>query len=287
MIRSHTNTFYVVLDGQEVACKPRGKFRLTATEVRVGDRVEVTLDDAGEGRIDQVLPRRNVLARPPIANVDQAAVVFTLREPDTGFELLDRFLLHTELAGVGVVIVLNKIDLLTPAEIANIIAIYGAGGAGYPVYPISARQGSGLDALLQALAGRTTVLAGASGAGKSRLTRTLLPGRTVQVGELSEKLHRGKHTTRHVELMPLPGGGLLADTPGFTYLEFEGVPAGKLSTLFSELRPLVDQCRFSDCLHRAEPDCAVREAVAAGRIVASRYAHYLLFLSEIEHMRRW
>ncbi len=285
IIRAHANTFYVLLEGREFACQPRGKFRLTETTVRVGDAVEVTPLAAGEGRIERVLPRRNELTRPPIANVDQAALVFTRRDPDTGLLLLDRFLVHAERAGIRVLIVLNKVDLMTPAEVAEFAAAYG--GLGYPVYPISARQGTGLDALVPALAGRITVLAGASGAGKSRLSRALLPGQAVRVGELSEKLRRGRHTTRHVELMPLPGGGLLADTPGFTYLEFEGIEAGDLARYFPELGRLHDRCRFADCRHRAEPDCAVLAAVAAGAIARSRYDHYLQFLAEIEEKKRW
>lgn len=285
IIRAHANTFYVLVDGRELACQPRGKFRVTGDTVRVGDAVTVTPLAAGEGRIEQVLPRRSLLARPPIANVDQAALVFTLREPEGALELLDRFLVHAEHAGVGVLIVLNKIDLLAPAEVDEFRRAYE--GVGYPVYPISARTGAGLAALTPALAGKTTVLAGASGAGKSRLTRALLPGSEARVGELSEKLRRGRHTTRHVELMPLPQGGLLADTPGFTYLEFEGFEAAGLASLFPDLARYQGECRFADCRHRAEPDCAVRAAVAAGEVLASRHAHYLQFLQEIEAMKRW
>lgn len=286
VIRSHSNLFYVLVDGRELECRPRGHFRLSSTHVLVGDRVDVSVQPGGEGRIDKVLPRRSELTRPAIANVDQAAIVYTIKSPETDRLLLDRFLVHAEYAGIKVLLVLGKIDLLAPGEAEAFAGAYGA--IGYPVYPISALQGTGLPALAEALADQTTVLAGASGVGKSRLARALLPERQdVRVGELSEKLGRGRHTTRHVELMPLPGGGLLADSPGFTYLEFESMEKQQLADCFPEFRAAAGQCRFDDCVHRAEPGCRVRELVADGTIMQSRYDHYLTFLAEVEAQRKW
>jgi len=287
VIRSHSNIYYVLVDGQEIECRPRGKFRLEKLQVRTGDQVEVQIEKEGEGRIDQVLPRKNVLERPPVANVDQALIVFTLQEPVADYPFLDRVLIHVEQAGVAPIILLNKVDLLEPEAVERFRHSYGE-QVGYTVLSLSAREGKGLDALRPLLADKLSVLAGHSGVGKSRLIRALEPDREdVKVGALSEKLGRGKHTTRHVELIPLTGGGLVADAPGFTYLEFQEIDKWSLKEYFPEFRARVGQCRFDDCLHRKEPDCAVRAAVADGLIPQSRYENYLQFLAEVEAMKRW
>lgn len=287
VIRAHSNIYYVLVDGQEVECRPRGKFRLDKLQVRTGDLVEVQVEQAGEGRIQRVLPRRNALERPPVANVDQCVVLFTLREPEADYPFLDRVLIHIEQTGVEALILLNKVDLLEPAEVEAFVHTY-RDLAGYPVLPISAREGLGVAELRPLLAGKTSVLAGHSGVGKSRLIRSLEPDREdVKVGALSEKLGRGKHTTRHVELIPLSSGGTVADAPGFTYLEFQGIDKWSLRDYFPEFRRRLNQCRYADCLHHKEPDCAVREAVEAGEIAQSRYENYLAFLAEVEAMKRW
>lgn len=251
-----------------------------------GDLVEIHLEGA-EGRIDRILPRRTCLERPPVANIDQALLIFTLHQPEADYPFLDRILIHAEQAGVEVLILLGKADLLAAQEIASFCHCYGD-LVGYRVLPISAKEGMGLDALRPLLAGKTSVLAGHSGVGKSRLARALEPDRgDILVGDLSAKLGRGKHTTRHVELIPLTGGGLLADAPGFTYLEFPEIDKWSLREYFPEMRRLAGQCRFDDCLHRKEPDCAVQAAVAAGAIAQSRYESYLAFLAEVEARKRW
>lgn len=287
VIRSHSNIYYVLAEGREIECRPRGRFRLEKQGVLAGDLVEIHVE-GDEGRIDQILPRKTVLLRPPIANVDQVLIVFTLREPEGDYPFLDRVLCHVEMAGASPVLLLNKVDLLEPEQVAQFCHMYGE-QVGYPVIPISAREGLGVDQVRPLLAGRLSVLAGHSGVGKSRLVRSLIPDRTdVRVGELSEKLGRGKHTTRHVELMPLPGGGLLADAPGFTYLEFTtAIEKWDLVRYFPEFERHAADCRFDDCLHRKEPDCAVRAAVASGVIPASRYENYLAFLQEVEALKRW
>lgn len=285
VIRSHSNIYYVLVEGREVECRPRGRFRLDKQQVRAGDLVEVTLI-GDEGRIDAILPRRTELHRPPIANVDQALVVFTLKEPEADYLFLDRVLIHVEQAGVEPIILLNKVDLLEPGEVAAFTEMYQR--VGYPVYPIAARTGQGLDAIRPLLKGKLSVLAGHSGVGKSRLVQALEPSREgIRVGALSEKLGRGRHTTRHVELIPLSTGGLLADAPGFTYLEFTGMEKWDLARYYPEFRQRAGECRFDDCLHRKEPDCAVREAVEAGAIPRSRYENYLTFLAEVEALKRW
>lgn len=287
VIRSHSNIYYVLVDGQEVECRPRGKFRLDQTQVRAGDHVEVRLEADGEGRIDKVLPRRNCLERPPVANVDQCLVVFTLAEPEADYPFLDRVLIHVEQAGVAPLILLNKIDLVEQEAVDAFVRTY-RDQVGYPVLPISAREGWGLDALLPHLVGKISVLAGHSGVGKSQLIRALEPRRQdVRVGEVSAKSRKGRHTTRHVELIPLSSGGLLADAPGFTYLEFQDIEKWNLRDYFPEFVRHQAACRYSDCLHRAEPDCGVRAALQAGEIPESRYESYLLFLAELEPKKRW
>lgn len=287
VIRSHSNIYYVLVDGQEVECKARGKFRLDRLQVLAGDEVEVRLEADGEGRIEKVLPRRTCLERPPVANVDQCLLVYTLKDPIADYPFLDRVLIQIRRAGVDVVIVLNKIDLVEPEAVQAFLHAYRE-QCGYTVVPISAREAIGLDALRPLLAGKTSVLAGHSGVGKSRLIRALEPGRAdVKVGSLSEKLGRGKHTTRHVELIPLSSGGLVADAPGFTYLEFHDIDKWTLRDHFPEFGRYQPDCRYADCLHRQEPECAVRDAVDAGKIPESRYANYLAFLAEVEAMKRW
>ncbi|MBP2019716.1 ribosome biogenesis GTPase [Symbiobacterium terraclitae] len=287
VIRSHSNIYYVLVEGREVECRPRGKFRLDQTQVRAGDQVEVRLEPDGEGRIEKVLPRRNCLERPPVANVDQCLVVFTLAEPEADYLFLDRVLVHVEQAGVDVLILLNKIDLVEPEAVDAFVRTY-RNLVGYPVLPISAQQGLGLDELRPHLVGRISVLAGHSGVGKSRLIRALEPGREdVRVGEVSAKSRKGRHTTRHVELIPLSSGGLVADAPGFTYLEFQDIDKWTLRDYFPEFVRRQADCRYGDCLHRKEPDCAVRDAVEAGEIPETRYKNYLLLLEEVEAMKRW
>lgn len=287
VIRSHSNIYYVLVEGREVECRPRGKFRLDQTQVRAGDEVEVRLEADGEGRIEKVLPRRNCLERPPVANVDQCLVVFTLVEPEADYLFLDRVLVHVEQSGVDVLILLNKIDLVEPEAVEAFVRTY-RDQVGYPVLPISAREGLGLAELRPHLAGKTSVLAGHSGVGKSRLIRALEPGREdVRVGAVSVKSGKGRHTTRHVELIPLTGGGLVADAPGFTYLEFQDIDKWTLRDHFPEFVRRQAECRYGDCLHRAEPECAVRAAVEAGEVPEIRYQDYLLLLDEVEAMKRW
>jgi ribosome biogenesis GTPase len=278
--------YYVLIDGHEVECRQRGRFRLEKRPVLTGDQVQVSLIGDGKGAIEEILPRKSELKRPPIANVDQALVVFTLKAPEKNLPILDRFLVLAENTGLDVIIVLNKTDLLAEEEVNDFAQTYRT--IGYPVLPVSAREGTGLDALRPLLGGKTSVVAGQSGVGKSRLLNSLKPGLQLVTGGLTAKLERGRHTTRHVELIPLESGGLVADSPGFTYLEFAEIEKEELRDLFPEFRPFTPQCRFSSsCLHRHEPDCRVKEALTRGPIAQSRYDNYLAFLAEIEAQRKY
>lgn len=283
--RTHSNIHYVRTGQDLVECRLRGRFKVENVQVLAGDRVKVTLLPDGTGVIEDVLPRSTQLARPPVANVDLAVIVFTVREPELDLTLLDRFLVLGEAANLDILACLNKVDLAEPEELERLVN--WCRRAGYEFVPTSARDGRGLDTLEAALRGRIAVFAGQSGVGKSSLLNRLEPGLRLRTGEVSRKVRRGRHTTRHVELVPLAGGGMVADTPGFTYLKFEGLSPAGLAGLFPEMRPFIPQCKFASCRHRQEPACAVKQAVADGDIDEQRYADYLVFLGEIEQAQRW
>lgn len=282
--------FYQVLlaDGHTVACKPRGRIKLSYNKICTGDRVEISLPQAGEGMIESILPRRNQLTRPHIANVDQAVIVLAWRSPAYDLLLLDNLLLTCRLSGIAPVLVLNKIDLLEAgeeAELASIRAAYCA--ADCPVLTVSATRAPEMDGLYTALRGKLSVFAGPSGVGKTSLLNRLLPQEQAAVGEVSQRLNRGKHTTRYTRLLPLPGadGGMIADTPGFFVLDTpQELTEQQLPGMypdFAAYAAAADGCRFDLCLHHREPDCAVRRAAEEGRLDMGRYQRYLRILDQI------
>jgi ribosome biogenesis GTPase len=232
----------------------------------------------------EVGERTTELVRPPIANVDLAVLVFSMREPMFSASLLDKFLVHTELAGVDALIVLSKADLASSEEITIIQDTYSQ--TGYTVIPVSTRSEQGLAEVSTALSDHITVIAGQSGVGKSSLINAMFPLVGLQTGEVSEKLGRGRHTTRHVELIPLPGDGYVADTPGFSSLEFTGITEQELASSFREFIRYADNCKFRGCLHLSEPGCAVRYAVEAEEIDLVRYQHYQQFSEELKEQQR-
>lgn len=290
------NIWYLVQTEEGVVpCRPRGRLNIAARPgagrqrerregrtVLVGDRVRIRPEPDGTGVIHEVLPRTSELVRPPVANVDQVLLVAGCRQPAPNLDLVDRVLVLAAWEGVDAVIAFNKADLLPAggrAEVEGIAKVYGR--AGYRVLLTSAVTGEGVDALRQELAGRITVLAGESGVGKSSLLNAAYPGMTLRTGAVSHKAGRGRHTTRHVELLGIPGGGWVADAPGFTRLEVTAIPPDALGGCFPEIAALSGGCRFPDCLHREEPGCAVREAVARGEVDRGRYGRYRVFLEEI------
>jgi len=287
VIRAYSNFCDVMVSGRVHRCTLRGKLRRQDVEVLTGDLVVVEIAADGTGTVREVLPRRSELYRPPIANVDTAIVVFTLKEPPVNFPLVDRLTVLAGRAGLDVVLCLNKADLCDPAEVEPVTRMYEK--ASYPMVVTSARTGEGLDRLKSFMEGRISVLAGQSGVGKSSLLNVLVPGWTRPTGEVSRKLQRGRHTTKWVELLEMPAGGFVADTPGFSRLELEGVDPASLAQDFPEMRDFAGKCRFPDCLHRCEPDCAVKAAVEAGDIPEGRYRSYLELLREAEefHQRRY
>ncbi len=283
VIASHSNVYEVLCEDHVYLCRPRGRLKLERARVLAGDWVDFREAGPGQGYIESIGPRTTELWKPPVANVDQAAIVFTLREPAKNLALVDRFLVLAEQKGLGVILCLNKCDLLDDGEIAETVRYYGH--PGYRVIPTSAKWSINLDQLGEAFSGRTTVLAGQSGVGKSTLLNAIVPGASLSTGSLSRKAARGTHTTRNVTLLRACGG-LVADTPGFTRVELEGLPVRGLADLFPEFRAYEGGCRFDGCLHDREPGCAVKEAVAEGRIDSERYQRYTEFLTEAREAER-
>jgi len=276
--------FYYVHDGRsEWECSLRGRFRHEKQQVLTGDRVELATRHDRAGVIVKVLPRRSVLLRPPVANVDQAVIIFSVQQPEPNPVLLDRLLITVSMNRVEPLICFNKIDLAADGGV-ELVARYQAV---YRVVSTSAVTGAGLDRLRELLRGKVSVFAGPSGVGKSTILNAILPGLKLKTGEVSEKLKRGRHTTRHVELIALPEGGLVADTPGFSNLELPDIKPADLARYFPEMENYLGKCYFTGCLHDREPGCAVKEAVESGKLEESRYRQYLEFLQELKSRRRY
>lgn len=278
-----------VSDGQPaVQCRARGIFKKRGESPLVGDHVVYSLTENGEGMVDEIKPRESSLIRPPVANVQLAVLLFSLKEPDLNLQLLDKFLVHIEHSGLETIICLTKQDLLheedAGEDIEKVKKLYEE--IGYPVIITSSRTGLGRDELRERLAGHISVFSGQSGVGKSSLLNALMPGLDLETSAISMKLGRGKHTTRHVELIELDNGAFVADTPGFSQLDFLEMEEGDLSACFKEFEPLAAQCKFRGCSHLHEPGCRVIEAKDAGRISLMRYEHYVQFYNEMKDKKR-
>ncbi|MGD8584845.1 MAG: ribosome small subunit-dependent GTPase A [Chloroflexota bacterium] len=286
-------------DGRLVVCQIPGRLKQEKQDtalVAAGDRVTIRVNADGSGLIESVADRRSVLsrARPApdkrsilsdqehvlVANPDQVILVFSIRQPRPSLRKLDRFLVVTEMNELPAVICVNKVDLVEPGQAREAFALYEE--IGYQVLYTSAKSGQGIDALRDLLQGRISVLAGSSGVGKSSLLNAIQPDLGLRVREVSEATEKGLHTTRHVELVPLDIGGYVADTPGIRALALFDIEPDELDGYFREIAPLVAECQFSDCTHRHEPRCAVRAAVADGRVSAERYDSYLRLREEHE-----
>ena len=268
-------------------CKAKGAFRNQKIKPAVGDDVEIEIisEQDKTGNIVEILPRENLLIRPAVANVDQAVIVFALADPKPNYNLLDRFLVMMEQQGVDTLICFNKSDLVSGQEAKEICDIYA--GAGYQVFLTVAKENVGVDAFREAIRGKTSVFAGPSGVGKSSMLNALHPQAQVQTGAVSEKIRRGKHTTRHSELFSLPDQTYVMDTPGFTSLLLPELEKEELREYYQEFRPYALQCRFLGCAHINEPDCGVKEALAQGKMSSSRYENYKLFYEELKNRKRY
>ncbi|GLG01066.1 putative ribosome biogenesis GTPase RsgA [Alicyclobacillus hesperidum subsp. aegles] len=271
--------FFDVQDGEKVRrCRARGVFKKRGTTVLVGDRVLYEPIGSNEGVIGEVLPRTTELVRPPIANVDHVVVACSFVTPDLNLYMLDKTLVAAALAGVEPTVVLTKSDLVVSERVEEIVKLYR--GIGYETYAIAAKFGSGVAQVRARLKGRISVFAGPSGAGKSTLANALLPGLHLQTGEVSEKIGRGKQTTRHVELFQMDAESWVADAPGFSQLQLE-LASRDLREYFLDFAEPAQACGYRGCLHLDEEGCGVKDAVERSQIALSRYTSYRQLYHEI------
>lgn len=294
ILKALSGYYYVLPEGHSIAetpliqCRARGVFKKRGISPLVGDRVTFELETTGEGTVTEIEPRFSELIRPPIANVEQAVLVFSVIEPELNAALLDKFLVHIENERLKPVICLTKWDLLKKRDeqsrIEALAALYRQ--IGYEVLITSSRLGEGIDGIRAALSGKVSVFAGQSGVGKSSLLNAMMDELQLETSEISYRLGRGKHTTRHVELIALHEGGYVADTPGFSQLDFMTLEPEELGSCFIEFEAHAQVCKFRGCLHVKEPECQVRNAVESGQIARSRYEHYMAFLSEMKDRKR-
>lgn len=288
IIKGIAGFYYVYGENDEVyECRAKGIFRKENRKPLVGDDVEITILDQGkkEGNLVKILPRKNSLIRPAVANVDQAFVIFAMDDPKPNFLLLDRFLIMMEQADIPAVICFNKKDLAEEQEIRELYETYR--GCGYQVILSSALQEEGIEEIRSVLKGKTTVVAGPSGVGKSSLTNLLQKEIRMETGEISRKLKRGKHTTRHSQVIPVGDHTYLMDTPGFSSLYLTDMEEQELKDYFPEFRKYEEECRFQGCRHIHEPGCAVKEALGSGEISSLRYEDYLNLYEELKEKRRY
>lgn len=285
VVRAHSSEFWVEAGACVYQCSLRGRFRHTGEKVYAGDMVEFTALTPSGGVIDRILPRQSALTRPPVANVEQAVIVFTPAEPALDLTAVDRFLVSVERAGIRPALCLNKVDLIPLAQGEDIVAPYRR--AGFAAVCTSTRDRLNIGGLAELLSGRLSVFAGMSGVGKSSLLNAVAPGLSLRTGAMSAKVRRGTHTTRHVELLALPGGGRVVDTPGFSYVDLAGCPPEAVLAAYPEFDEFSLECRFSGCRHVNEPDCAVKAAVAVGRLDAGRHGRYEALLTEVLAERRY
>lgn len=279
--------FYYVEVGQDLyECKARGIFRKKGLSPLVGDRVSISIIDECDkkGNIEKIYERRSELVRPPVANIDKVLITFSVKEPNPNMVLLDRFIVFSEKENLDIRIILTKIDLDTDGSIVDrIVTDYER--VGYKVIPVSVKTGQGIDQVRQELEGCISVFAGQSGVGKSSILNAIEPGFALDTAEISQKLGRGKHTTRHSQLYKIGENAIVADTPGFSSFELTDIEIEELQEYFIEFDQY-DGCRFGGkCIHKNEPSCSVKEALEAGKISETRYKSYLQILDEINNLK--
>jgi ribosome biogenesis GTPase len=286
IIKGIAGFYYVKTDDTVIECKARGKFRHYELTPMVGDEVEVIVKN-GKGTIEKVLPRKSELYRPAVSNVTQAFVIFCVNKPNFNFELVNKFLVLCESNNLKVVLCLNKYDLIEDYEEAHSIVDLMK-SAKYDVIILEAKNGKGIDDLYEHLEDNITVLCGPSGVGKSTILNNLCGYEAMETGEISNKLGRGKHTTRHSELKEVKNG-FLVDTPGFSNLQINNIEPMNLQYYFPEFEEYIGNCKFTGCVHNKEPHCAVKDAVENKKINELRYEFYIKFLNELikESNNKW
>ena len=288
IVKGIAGFYYVhVVESGLYECKAKGVFRKEKIKPLVGDFVEIDVLDEVEkkGNIIDVLPRKNELIRPAVANIDQALVVFAVTKPKPHFNLLDRFLIMMESKHIPVILCFNKKDIATEPEMQSLKEIYES--CGYQIVFTSATESENVDEVKTLLQGKTTAIAGPSGVGKSSLINRLQPEANMETGSISEKIERGKHTTRHSELIWIEEETYIMDTPGFSSLYTNEFEKEELKYYFTEFEPFEGQCKYLDCDHIQEPGCAIRQAVESGKIHPVRYENYLEMYKELKEKRRY
>ena len=272
-------SFYSVeCEGEIYVCRPRGKFRIKEQTPMVGDMVEFTPpSDTQEGYLMEILPRKNKLLRPPVSNIDLIFIVVAATNPEPDLVLVDKMLINASMMGTQSVICINKSDLMSENDILDISNQY----RGHKTVVVSAKEGLNISGLEELCDKKTVCFAGQSGTGKTSLLNEILPERKMEVGELSQKTKRGKHTTRHAELVPF-AGGYLVDTPGFSLLELPLMEPGELQRYYEDFEAYEGFCKYKTCRHSSEPECAVKDAVDSGKISKLRHARYCDILKEME-----
>lgn len=288
IVRGIAGFYYVDVEGfGEVECKAKGIFRNRKIKPLVGDDVEIVILDENKrtGNIIDIKERKSELIRPAVANVDQALIIFAVADPAPNYNLLDRFLVMLERLNIKTIICFNKVDKITEEQKEEIRLVFFA--TGYEVFFTNAMTGSGVEEIKQILRGKVTALAGPSGVGKSSLTNQIQDNVCMETGVISEKIKRGKHTTRHTEFIPMGNHTYLLDTPGFSSLYLMDMEAEDLKDYYPEFAPYVNECRFHGCNHINEPDCRVKKAVEEKRISKNRYDNYVQIFSELKNQKKY
>lgn len=286
IIKGIAGFYYVITDNNIVyECKAKGSFRKDKMKPLVGDNVEIDVISENDktGNIVEILPRLNSLIRPAVANVDMALVIFAVKKPNPNLNLLDRFLVTMEKQEIETVICFNKADLAEEEELQYLYDCYK--NCGYEVICFSAKEGTGIDEIKALLKNKTTTVAGPSGVGKSTFINSLLPEDEMQTGAISEKIDRGKHTTRHSQLIAVDDNTFIMDTPGFSSLFIEELEYDELKNYYPEFVKYENDCRFGGCLHLKEPDCAVKKALSDGYISEIRYENYEMLVEELKNKK--
>lgn len=288
IIKGIAGFYYVHVEGKGIyECRAKGTFRNEKIKPLVGDNVEMeVLDERDmEGSVTRILPRMNELLRPAVANVDQALIIFAIVKPDPNFNLLDRFLIRMERQKLPCIICFNKQDIASAGEREALRSAYET--CGYKVLFVSALANEGMDELQKFLAGKTTTVAGPSGVGKSSIINRLQPEACMETGSISRKIERGRHTTRHSEMIALSDGAYIMDTPGFTSLSISEITKEELGIYYPEFLRFEPLCRFGGCAHISEPDCGVKAAVEEGKISRVRYENYMQLYQELKDIKRY
>lgn len=287
IIKGIAGFYYVQTEDKLYECKAKGIFRNKKMKPLVGDNVEIDIldEEDQEGNITKIYERSNELIRPAVANVNQALIIFAAKNPKPNYNLLDRFLMMMEKQEVPVIVCFNKVDLAKEQDLTLLEKVYE--NCGHIVKFISVKEEEGIDEIRKLIHGKTTVLAGPSGVGKSSLMNLLQPEAQMETGEVSEKIKRGKHTTRHSELIYIGEDTYLMDTPGFSSLFLENIEKEDLKYYFPEFTPYENTCKFNGCCHIHEPGCEVKKALEEGKISKMRYDDYCMFYEELAQQKKW